>query len=136
MAFSLRELGMVGERSGELTKAQDLLEQSLRILKDLGDREGIAESLESLVGLAVSQAQPERALRLAGSARTLRETIGSPLMAADRERLEPRLREARQGLSKEAASRAYAEGRGFSFAQALRLALQEDTDRDLSHAAT
>ena len=133
MGFSLRELGIVSERTGELTRARGLLADSLRILRDLSDREGIAESLESLVGLAVAQAQPDRALRLAGAAWALRELIGSPLMPVDRERLDACLRQAKQALGKDAAARAYAEGRAFPFERAVQYGLEEESGPVMSH---
>ncbi|HYR51653.1 MAG TPA: protein kinase [Candidatus Dormibacteraeota bacterium] len=132
MTFSLRELGVAAERSGAFAEARNLLVEGLRILKDLGDREGVAESLESLAGLAVGQRQYDRALRLAGAALALREMLGSPLMPADRQRLDSRLREARQGLGKQVATRAFIEGRGFSFERALQYGLAEESGASLS----
>ena len=124
MAFSLRELGTVAERTGELKRARELLSESLSTLRDLGDREGVAESLESLASLAAAESQHDRALRLAGAALALRESIGSPLMPSDRERMDERLRKARQTLGKREASHALAEGKSLGLEQAVRYGLE------------
>jgi predicted ATPase len=124
MAYSLRGLGTVAERTGDLKQARDRMSESLRMLRDLGDREGVAESLESLAVLAVTESQHDRALRLAGAALALRESIGSPLVPSDRERMEERLRKARQALGKQEASHAIAEGRLLAFEQAVRYGLE------------
>ena len=57
--------------------------ESLVLLRELGDREGLAECLEVLAGAAGALDQPLRAAQLFGAAEALRESIGAPLVPAD-----------------------------------------------------
>lgn len=79
---------------------------------------GIIHSLEGFAGLAAAQAQPQRALRLAGAAASLREAIGAP-----HARLEHRLEAARQTLSEAVGTELWAEGRAMTLEQASTYAL-------------
>ena len=87
-AISLNNLGNVRSALGDHAAARELYEQSLRIVHALGDMRGTARLLESLANLAVAQAQPERALRLAGAAAALRRDIGAPLSGAESARVQ------------------------------------------------
>ena len=78
--------------------------------------------------LAVAQAQPERALRLAGAAAALREATGQPRgAAAERPRLERALARARAALGP-AAPAAWQRGRRMTTEQAVAVALEDTPD--------
>jgi hypothetical protein len=72
--------------------------------------------------LAVLQNQPERALRLVGAAEPLRQAIGAPRSAAEQQKLDSGLENARQALGEPAATERLEEGRRMSFEQAAALA--------------
>ena len=54
-------------------------EESLVIRRELGDRGGIADSLEGLASVVAALGDSLRAARIWGAAERLREEIGSPL---------------------------------------------------------
>jgi non-specific serine/threonine protein kinase len=72
--------------------------------------------------LAAAQAQPERALRLAGAAAALRDATGQPRRRAERPRLERALAAARAVLGA-AAPAAWLRGRRMTTEQAVAVAL-------------
>lgn len=123
IASSLTDLGHVAGDQGDYAAARSLYKESLAIARQLGDKRGIARVLEGFVGLAAAQAEPERALRLAAAATALRGTIGAPLPPAEQARLERRLGPARQTLSEEARTEAWAEGRALTLEQTIAYAL-------------
>ena len=124
IASALTDLGNVARDQGDYMAARALYEESLAIVRELGHKRGIARLLEGFAGLAAARAQPERAVRLAGAAAGLRETLGMPLPPADQAKLEERLSPARDALSKEAAEAAWTEGRATPLEQAIAFALQ------------
>lgn len=123
IASSLTDLGHVAGDQGDYAAARSLHNESLVIVGELGDKRGIARVLEGFVGLAAAQAEQERALRLAAAAAALRETIGAPLPPAEQARLERRLGPARQTLSEEARTAAWAEGWALTLERAIAYAL-------------
>jgi tetratricopeptide (TPR) repeat protein len=78
MAMSLTGLGRLASSQGDYATARAQLGQSLAISCELGDRWGIAQALLGLAALATAEAQPERALRLAGAAAALRSAGRAP----------------------------------------------------------
>jgi hypothetical protein len=66
--------------------------------------------LESFACSAAEQAQPARALKLAGVAAALRQTIGAPLTAAEQTKLEQSLSAAQQKLTLAGSKTAWLEG--------------------------
>lgn len=129
LAFSLNTLADVVLDEGDYTAAPPLLAESLTLNRELGDQTAIAYLVEDYGGLAAAQAQPVRALRLAGFAAALRETIGAPLPPAEQERVDRMLAPARQVLTATAATAAWAEGQAMSVQAAIAYALrQEDAE--------
>ncbi len=63
-------------------------QESLSLERELGDKTGIAHSLEALADLAAAQRELKRAARLWGAAERLRETIGAPLPSYERSEYE------------------------------------------------
>jgi hypothetical protein len=107
---------------GDAAAAAERLGQSLEIYRSLGDRLGIASAIEGFAALAASTGQPERALRLAGAATALRESIQAPIAGPDLERLERYLKSARSDLGAGAAG-ALAQGGALSVDEAIGVAL-------------
>jgi hypothetical protein len=125
LADSLLNLGMLVYDERNYVAARGYIEESLRLRREMGDKRGIAESLNEFASLASGQAQPERALRLAGAAATLRALLGTPLAPAEQDRLDRWLQSARAALSAEAGVVAWAEGHAMTLEQAIGYALGE-----------
>lgn len=77
LADSLHGLGDVIRMEGNIDKATDLYRESLSLRHSIGDRRGIAESLEALAISSVATKPDDAALMLATAA-DLRNSIGSP----------------------------------------------------------
>jgi excisionase family DNA binding protein len=110
VAEAAESAGWLSLGRGEHAAANSLLAESLDVWREMGNRRGIASSLEGCAALAVVRGQPEIARRLAGTAATLRETIGAAPSSLDRSRLDPWLRLARRTLGAELTQIASASG--------------------------
>jgi tetratricopeptide (TPR) repeat protein len=117
-------LGWLAQEEGRYEQARLLYAEALAIGRELHDWRGIALSLEGLAAVAVDQGQIERALRLAGVAARLRETVGAPMLAEDQSAAR-RLQIARAALSEAAGAAAWAEGRAMPLEQAIAEELAE-----------
>jgi hypothetical protein len=115
----LLDLASLVLESGDPLFTRQLLEESLALFGELGDRRGIAQALEEFACLAASEAQPDRALRLAGAAQAIRDVIEVPPEARSARALEAQLARARDALGRAAADAAWREGRGMSVEQAI-----------------
>ena len=87
----------IASRQGDEGAATSLLLEALATRHAMGDRPGIAATLEHLAMVAKS-IDPERAARLLGAAEGLREQMGTPLPVRDRGRHEVLARELRAAL--------------------------------------
>lgn len=85
IAASLCIVGTVAYGQGDYSAARTLHEESLAIKKEPGDNLGIAASLDGLACHAAATDQGRRAARLWGAVERLREEIGAPLPANERE---------------------------------------------------
>ena len=110
VATTLADLGTLAREQRDCATADSLYKESLRVFQALGHKRGIARLLECFASLAAAQAQPQRALRLAGAARALRQGIGAPRSPADQTRLDALLDPARKSLSEAAVAAAWSEG--------------------------
>jgi adenylate cyclase len=126
LANTLHSLGEIALDLKDYTAARRCLLESLQLNQTLGDRRTMAFLFEGFAGIAAAQQQPERALKLAGAAAALRETIGAPLSPAESTRLERRLEPARQILSPAAADTSWQEGRALTLNAATDYAQRAD----------
>lgn len=110
IAGSLADLGNLTREQGDHAAAEALYRESLILFKDLGHKRGIARVLEAFASSAVARSELERALKLAGIAAALRQTIGAPLTQAEQLKLEQSLEPARRGLTTTAGRTAWLEG--------------------------
>lgn len=110
IAGSLADLGNLVREQGDFAACDGLYRESLILFQNLGHKRGIARLLESFASSAAEQAQPERALKLAGVAAALRQTIGAPLTSLEQNRLEQSLLAARQKLTTTASKAAWLGG--------------------------
>jgi predicted ATPase/DNA-binding NarL/FixJ family response regulator/Tfp pilus assembly protein PilF len=125
LALSLDALGRVATAEGQYTEAQAALRESLQIRHQpqVGDGARIPEILESIAALVAAEAQPERAMQLAGAAAGVREAIGVEASPMDRARLDHCLGRLRQALGPEASTRAWETGRATPLERAVEMAL-------------
>ncbi len=110
IAGSLADLGNLTRAQGDYAASDALYRESLILFQALGHKRGIARVLESFAFSAAEQAQPERALRLAGVAAALRQAIGAPLTPGEQAKVEQSLERARRGLTTTASRTAWLEG--------------------------
>lgn len=97
-ANALSSLAETALDQGDLAAARAYLLESLKINRRLGDRTAIAFVLEIGAKVAAGAGRHADSIELAAAARTLRETIGSPLSPAEQQRLDEALTPARHGL--------------------------------------
>jgi predicted ATPase/serine/threonine protein kinase len=110
IAGSLADLGNLAREQKDYSTADSLFRESLRIFRELEHKRGIARIVESFACSAAAQSQAEGALRLAGAAAALRQSIGAPLTAAEQAKLERGLEPARQKLTTVLGRTAWLEG--------------------------
>jgi len=99
--------------------------ESLSIRDQLGDKSGIAESLEGLARDLCALGSPERAVQTWGAAESLRDEIGVPMSPTARADHVEQVAAARAAIADAAEfDRAWQEGRSTSLEQAITDALQ------------
>jgi hypothetical protein len=89
---------------------------------EVGDQRAMIRIFEVLAGAAAAEGAAERAVRLAGAVAGLRDGLGAPLSATERDRLERRVTPAVERLGEAASERAFREGLAMSMEEALRYA--------------
>lgn len=110
IAGSLADLGNLTREQGDYAASGELYRECLSLFHELGHKRGIARGLESFAALATACGNSERALRLAGVAAALRQSIGAPLTVSEQAKLDQCLEPARKKLSTPAARAAWLEG--------------------------
>lgn len=126
IAGTLADLGNLAGAQGDYDRANAFYQESLRVFQELKHKRGTARLLECFASAAAAQFRAERALRLAGAAAALRENIGAPLAAAEREKLEASLEAARQALSNADGATAWLEGWGLPVEQTIEKLLTSE----------
>jgi hypothetical protein len=126
--MSLGNLGAAATARGEHAAAQELLQESLALQRELGDKEGLAECLERLAGVASVRAQPTRAARLFGAVEALRDALGAPWAPSLREVYTRSLAAARADLGEDVFVAALADGRAMTVDQAVEYGLTVEDD--------
>ena len=121
IARSLLALAHLALDEGDRTLARVYLEEALEIVRRLGDSWGLAQVIEAF---ARRSADPARVLRLAGSARALRDRSGDVARSTDRPEVEEHLRSTRSQLGVRAAE-IEAVGYAMSLDEAVAEALSE-----------
>jgi non-specific serine/threonine protein kinase len=126
-AWSLWGLGTAAWRQGDLDRATDLQQQSLRLWKGLNERMGCAWCVEVLAWIAASGRKYERAAVLLGAAAGLLQSISTTLdgyqhLVGHQKDCE---RQARQALGETAFQAAYHRGLELHAADVLAYALTQ-----------
>jgi predicted ATPase/serine/threonine protein kinase len=123
VAGCLMDLGTLARDEGQEKKSRAQYAESMKLFQELGQKRGIARLLDCLACSAALQSQPERALRLAGSAAAMRRVLGVPLPVAEQTRLEKTLDMARQSISPAKAAAAWMDGWTMATDKAIQEAL-------------
>jgi predicted ATPase len=95
IAGTLADLGNLACEQEKFAEADALYRESAGMFQALENKRGVARVLEAFACSAAARGEAERALRLAGAATALRQSIGAPLRAVEQARLERRLEPAR-----------------------------------------
>jgi hypothetical protein len=127
IASLLRNLAMVDVDEGQFAMAWSRFEESAALVRHLHDLSGTTNVLDGLAGLAAAQAQPVRALRLAGAAAAFREALGKSHPRNLRDWIERKLAPVRESLGTEATAAAWAEGQAMGLERAMAYALEAST---------
>jgi non-specific serine/threonine protein kinase len=126
-AFARADLGVVAWQRGDHAEAKRMLYESVSAFRDAGDRWNIGRSLLRLAGVAKSQKQPTRAVRLSGAVEALFEAIDSPMWLTDRSDFDKVVTAARVSLGERAFVAAWEEGKAMTMEHAIDYALKEDS---------
>ncbi len=119
MNWALHSLVHYAIDRGNLGQARAALEEGLALAIESGYRWGTIALLEAAAALAAAEAQPIRALRLAGAATALREPIGAPLPPDWKGDLDRHLAPARDRLGETGARAAWNSGRVLTIDRAV-----------------
>jgi predicted ATPase/DNA-binding winged helix-turn-helix (wHTH) protein len=125
LARSLTDLGQIDCEQGEHQKARAEYHEALEIFAKLRHRRGMARALEGTACLALARGNALRALRLAGAAAHLRQTIGAPLPPSEQAKLRQTLARAWGSLSEAEAEKAWDEGKTLGLERAIQYSLEE-----------
>jgi predicted ATPase/DNA-binding CsgD family transcriptional regulator len=121
IARCLSGLGRIALDQGDTGRARRALTESLTRGHAAGLRLGVARSLEAFAELIAMEGEPHRAVRLAGAAAALRETIGqAPIAGARQERM---LAPIRRKLGEYVVAQLWGEGRSTLREAAVAMAL-------------
>jgi predicted ATPase/DNA-binding SARP family transcriptional activator len=93
-----QHLGTLAVRQSDFEAARAHLRESLLIARSLGDRIGIAGTLDGFAALALAGSEPDRAALFLGATEALRQTIGLVMPPAARRARDRRLDAARSLL--------------------------------------
>jgi predicted ATPase/DNA-binding SARP family transcriptional activator len=119
----LNDLGRAWLLHGDPARALPYLTESLRLNHALGPSRAVADCLEDIACVAVSQAQAERAARLLAAAERLREVLATPRRAVEIPRYADLLERGREQLPEPARRSVWADGRALSLDEAVAYAL-------------
>jgi hypothetical protein len=122
--MALHQLGLLAQREGDLAEATRLVGGALSLRHDVGDREDLASSLDTLAGLLVD-ADPEVAARLLGAADALRSRHRLPLPVEGQAERESTMTRLRSTLDSERLAAAWTTGQSVS----LDVVVEEAVDR-------
>jgi predicted ATPase/class 3 adenylate cyclase len=130
LASTLNNLAVLTSDCGEPDEqtTRPAVEAMVRFLA-VADLDGVIETLEACVGLAVAEARWTTAARLAGAAKAARRRHGLPRTASERAPLEVRIAEIREHLDEDAFGTALREGERLTLDQATGSVVSELLER-------
>jgi hypothetical protein len=119
-------LGYVALRQGDAGRALALFAESQQQFYASGSKDGVAYALEGLASLAVTQGQPERAVRIYAWADATRAAIGDRRPAVEQADIDQDFTIIRSQLDEAAIAAAQDAGRAMMIEQAIAYALAEE----------
>jgi DNA-binding CsgD family transcriptional regulator len=130
--YGLWSVGVAQWRAGRYARALRSLRESVRIFRPMHDLTGISFGVQALSWCAAFTSPDEAAARMLGASQAVWRTSGAKVdetnaYGAFDQRSHDHVREA---IGDEAYEEAFAEGAGYSFEQAVSLALGEDLEGD------
>jgi len=125
LPWAYQSLGETALGLGNLPEAARWLAQGLTISQTLSDQASVAWCLAGLGSVAALDEEPERAVRLWGTAERLRQAIGCRPAPAARATYERAVALARAQLGEDAFAAAWEAGRAMSLEEALTYALEQ-----------
>lgn len=117
------DLGFVQCQAGDLPAAASHYRKALSLLADLGQRRGVARSLDGFASLALHRGNYAHALTLSAAADSIRCSRGARLRARDQATVDETLDSARKHLDAESAAAAWSIGCRMSVREAIDYAL-------------
>jgi len=122
------ELGHLARHTGDLNQAMKIYSETIIGWQDLGHRAAIANQLECFAFIAITEEEPQRALKLLGAAEALREKIGSPMANYEVMEYDKEVAQLRAMLPEEGFNTPWAEGKSMTMEQAIQFALKRSND--------
>jgi len=117
------DLGNLARDQGDYETSRAHYAESMKLFQELGQKRGVARLLDCVACSAVLQSQPERALRLAGAAASMRRALGTSPNPAEQASLEKALEKARKSLAQAVAAGGWMDGWTMPAEKAIREAL-------------
>ena len=117
------QLGHIFRYTGDLAGAKSIYRETIAGWKDIGNRGAIAHELESFAAIAITEEDPQRALKLCGAAEALRERSKSPMTDFERLEYDQMVAHVRSLVDENEANLLWAEGRSLTTDEAIELAL-------------
>jgi tetratricopeptide (TPR) repeat protein len=125
LSATLMTLAGFSAWQGDVARAHNAMREAFTIQRELGDNWGKGFGLYISVFISGAQGQMERAVRLAGAAITAKEAMRVDYPVFMLQTAQSIAEEARQVLSEETWSKAYAEGQAMTLDQAVIYALED-----------
>jgi predicted ATPase/DNA-binding winged helix-turn-helix (wHTH) protein len=122
ICINLLNLGMAAFQRQRLDDAADHFTQSLAIARELGNKTVISCLFDGFAAIAASGGETETAIKLAGAAENLRETIGYGQEPAERIFRQTYIDNIRAAIGEKSFLKLYGEGRLLTLDAALALA--------------
>ena len=119
------ELGHVARRSGDIRQAKKIYHDTLPEWKDLGNRAAIAHQLECFAFLAMTDEEPQRSIKLFGSAEAVRARVQASMTEPERLEYNQAVAQLRSMLAETEFNALWAEGQSMTMEQAIEFALEE-----------
>jgi predicted ATPase/class 3 adenylate cyclase len=119
------QLGHIARYLGDFAESKSIYRETILGWQDIGNRGAIAHELESFAAIAITEEEPQCALKLLGAAEALRERSNSPMTDFERIEYDQMVAHVRSLLDKTDAEALWAEGGSMSMEQAIELVLNE-----------
>ena len=126
LARAVLTLGRVRRKLGETVLAAELLRESLSRFRDIGNKLGMALTLEALGSVNVALGESAYAVKLYGTAHSIRQELGAPLPPVDRNDHDSAIAAARAQLGEAFFSELWADAEANRFEAVVEGIIRED----------